>query len=329
MTAGRVVAAGLVAALLAALPGALRGEDADPLEAWFYKAYYLEKEARRPEEALLLYLQFIRSAPDSPFVKQAARFAHRILVDTGSGLLEDFLQNHGHLIPPWEGGGGARPAEPAPRTADGVLLDRLGEAAASGRPTAEERRAEIQVNEAPRLFQDGRFLQALKALTSAYRVLALKRVATMLHRKDQETEDLRRRVAINDEFGGREGETNKIQEEIRNNERALAAARADPGFYVQIGRLYPDAPRRIGQFGFLGLTLGLADPTDPRFASWMVVARGWLREMSLRRNASNDAIAEAVRIGQQIQDIEGLVAGGAYEEARTAVLVLWTALTQD
>jgi hypothetical protein len=324
MLAGRRFAAALLVGACCCFPADRAAAGPDEVALPFYEGYYLEREEGRPEEALVLYLQFLRAAPDHVLAPKAARFAYRILVETESGLLEGFVKQYGHLVPPDEAGPGFRTPEAMPKGPDAQLLEVYENASALGQTPPELSRQRRLLGTAPGLLEDGRFMDAVRVATNAYRHIAIARVATMVQAKVSETNELRRRLAIQQGFG--EDLTAGLQGQIGRNQQAIDAARTDAGLYEQIAKLYPEAVGEAGKFGLLGLVLGMHDPTDSRFRAWLQRAHAWLRDLSLRPRAGDDQVRDAIEAGKEMALIDALLQEPDPVRAKAACERLWRSI---
>ncbi|MGE3173558.1 MAG: hypothetical protein AB7O97_13120 [Planctomycetota bacterium] len=110
------------AALFAlALPLVAQDADANPAEATFYKAYWLENGERNFAAAMVLYDQFLEQAPEHRLAREAARFQFGLLTRTGKAdAAAVFAKKHQKLLGDVATGSPARPgadAEPGGRGA--------------------------------------------------------------------------------------------------------------------------------------------------------------------------------------------------------------------
>ncbi len=322
----------LIASLsLAAIPGVARGEEGvvGP-EAGFFKAYYIQHAEKRPHQALLLYLEFLQQAPESPYAMNAARFAFALL--QGEENAENraaFLQAYGDLIPTEAPAPAAfeapevREAEAAAvMSRDVTLLEQYEDAIAAGRTIPDVTWASTIRNHMARQWKDGEFMKATRTASQVHRILSLQRIAAMLQRKQAETDDMRRQVDIDVSLGDASPNPDTLTQ-IEDNERALAAARTETGIAEQIARLYPDAFTSPGKYGLLPLTMGLALPDDPRFTAWLRRQKLWLADQSRRATSPEAEIRQAIDLGKILTTIDGLLHDGEWTKASAVARELW------
>lgn len=322
----------LVAACLgAAVPGAARGEEGvvGP-EAGFFKAYYIQHAERRPQQALLLYLEFLQRAPDSPYAMNAARYALDLLQgEENAAHRTAFLKAYGDLVPTEAP---APTAYEAPEireeeaaavvSRDVTLLEQYEDALTAGRSIPDVTWANTIRNRLARQWKDGEFMEATRIASQVYRILSIQRIAAMLHRKQAETDAMRRQVDIDVSLGDATPNPETLTQ-IEDNENALALARTESGLAEQIARLYPEAFTAPGQHGLLPLTMGLAIPDDPRFTAWLRREKLWLADQSRRPTASDEEVRQAIDLGKILTTIDGLLHDGEWTKASAVARELW------
>lgn len=322
----------LVVSLLGAgLPGvALSEEGGVGPEVVFFKAYYIQHAEKRPQQALLLYLEFLQQAPDSPYAMNAARFAFALLQgDENAAHRAAFLKAYGDLIPS-EAPAPVAFEEPERReeeaatvvSRDVTLLEQYEDAIAAGRSIPDVTWANTTRNRMARQWSDGEFMQATRTASKVYRILSLQRIAAMLQRKQAETEAMRRQVDIDVSLGDATPDPDTLAQ-IEDNEKALAAARTETGIAEQIARLYPDAFTSPGPYGLLPLTMGLALPDDPRFTAWLRREKLWLADQSRRTSSPEAQIRQAIDLGKILTTIDGLLHDGEWTKASAVARELW------
>lgn len=320
----------LVILLGLAAPLAQGADEITPSEHLFFKAYYVQHAEGRPQQALLLYLEFLEQAPDSPYAMNAARLTLDLLQgEENAAHRAAFLKSYGSLLPAEAPAPTAYNA-PAEREAaaaevvsrDITLLESYEDLLAAGRPIPDVTWANTIMARLAKLWRDGEFIAAVHLSSQVHRILAIERVATMLQRKQAETDELRRQVEIDVNLSGAAADPDVLAE-IDRNVDALELARTEGGLAEQIARLYPAAYTTPGKYGLLPLTMGLALPDDPRFTAWMRRHLLWLADQSRRTGASDEDVAKAIEQGKILKRIDGLLHDGEWTKASAVCREMW------